>query len=252
VERADVSGALGSPEVRIGDASEVAEMLAADLEACVRRSAPEGRAFTLAIPGGSVATRCFPRLSTMDLGGSRLEFFWVDERALPPSHADSNYGLATQLWLGPANVPAECIHRMAGEAPDLARAARDYAAELTRHAGAPPRLDYVLLGVGSDGHVASLFPGHPGLRETGPALAIEDSPVPPPRRLSLSLSALSHGRRVAIVAFGASKARVIRECLEDPDSSLPVARVARAAERCVFLLDEAAGAGVQARAGDSG
>jgi 6-phosphogluconolactonase len=240
VEHAEVSRTPASPEVRVGEASEVVEWLAADLEESARHASSEGRRFTLAIPGGSVATRCFPRLAMLSLDWSGIDLFWVDERAVPPTHAESNYGLAMRLWLEPAKVPAERIHRMPGEARDLAGAARDYGAELTRHAGSPPRLDYVLLGVGSDGHAASLFPGHPELRETEPALAIANAPVPPSRRLSLSLPALSHARRVAIVAFGGSKAKVIRECLDNPDSTLPVARVARQAERCVFLLDEAA------------
>lgn len=249
-----MSGNSASPEVRIGEASEVVEMLTADLAACVSRSAPERQAFTLAIPGGSVATRCFPRLATVRFDGPPIEFFWVDERAVPPAHPDSNYGLARRLWLAPANVPAGRIHRMAGEAADLDRAAEEYGAMLTRHAGAPPRLDYVLLGVGPDGHVASLFPGHPAPGAAGPVLAITDAPVPPRGRLSLSLPALIPARRVVIVAFGSSKARVIRECLEDlggpGGSTLPVARVAHGTERCLVLLDREAGAELDATARD--
>ncbi len=227
-------------------------MLAADLEACVRRSGADRRRFTLAIPGGSVATRCFPRLATLPLDVSRLEFFWVDERAVPPTHDDSNHALAQRLWLGPAAVPPGRVHRMRGEAPDLDRAAREYADELAKHAGDPPRLDYVLLGVGPDGHVASLFPGHRALGETEPVLAIADAPIPPPRRLSLSMPILIGAARVAIVAFGKAKAAVLREALEDPASTLPVGQVARGASSGLILLDRAAGAGLSARAGDSG
>jgi 6-phosphogluconolactonase len=234
-----VSRTPASPEVRVGDASEVVELLAADLEACVRRSAAERPRFSLAIPGGSVATRCFPRLATLSLDWSRIDFFWVDERAVPPDHHDSNFRQAASLWLDPARVPAACIHRMPGEAADLARAAREYSGELIRDAGDPPRLDYVLLGVGPDGHVASLFPGHASQLEDRPVLEVADAPVAPTRRLSLSLQVLIQARRTAIVAFGASKAAVIREALEDIGSTLPVAQVARRAERCLILLDRA-------------
>ncbi len=215
-------------------------MLAADLEAHFRSATAERRPFTIAIPGGSVATRCFPRLAALALDWSNVEFFWVDERAVPPDHPDSNYRLARALWLDPAGVPAGRIHRMHGEAADLDRAAAEYADALTLNAGDPPRLDYVLLGVGPDGHVASLFPGHIALGKEQPALAIADAPKPPRRRLSLSLSVLMNARRVAIVVFGSAKAGVIREALEDVTSTLPVAQVARGARRCLILLDPAA------------
>ena len=243
MERPDVSGALEPPEVRIGEPSDVIEMLAADLEAYVAHAARER--FTLAIPGGSVATRCFPRLAALPLDWSKIEFFWVDERAVTPMHDQSNYASAVRAWLGPAAVPAARIHRMAGEGADLERAAREYEAELTGVAGNPPRLDYVLLGVGSDGHVASLFPGHRALRETRPVLAITDAPSPLPRRLTLSLPVLTRAARVVVVAFGRSKSQVLREALSDPASTLPVARIAREAPGCLFLLDRDAGSAGQ-------
>lgn len=231
-----MSGTPSSPGIRIGDAADMVEVLAADLETCVSQAFGRGRPFTVAIPGGSVARRCFPRLAALPLDGSSLDFFWTDERAVPPTHPDSNYALASALWLGPARIPAERIHRMPGEAADLDRAARACADELTKIAGSPPRLDYVLLGVGADGHVASLFPGHRSLLETDPVLAITDAPSPPPRRLTLSLPVLIGATRVVIVAFGRAKARVVREALEDPASTLPVAQVARGAPSCLILL----------------
>ena len=237
----DSPGPEAMPEIRIGETADVVEMLAADLETHARHSLSERRPFTLAIPGGSVARTCFPRLAVLELDWSNIELFWVDERAVPPGDPNSNYGLARALWLEPARVPAGRVHRMRGEADDLDRAAQEYANELTRNAGAPPRLDYVLLGVGADGHVASLFPGQPALAQKQSVLAIEDAPRPPPCRLSLSLPVLMNARRVVVVAFGTEKAPVIREAVEDGGSPLPVAQVARGARRCLFLLDRAAG-----------
>lgn len=227
---------MSAPEIRTGAPAELVAILAADLEAHARLGPLRGR-FTIAIPGGSVATTCFPRLSTLALDWPAIEFFWVDERAVPPDDPASNFGRARALWLDPAGVPGTRVHRMRGEAADLEGAARGYAAELTAAAGDPPRLDYVLLGVGPDGHVASLFPGHPALGEAGPALAIADAPMPPPRRLSLALPVLAAARRVAIVAFGETKARLIREALADPDSMLPVAQVARGATSTLVLIE---------------
>ncbi|MGH7729826.1 MAG: 6-phosphogluconolactonase [Candidatus Eiseniibacteriota bacterium] len=247
-----MSGARASPDVRIGDRGFVAQALAAHVLAEAGRALAEQGTFTIALPGGSVASQCFPRLAALALDWSRIEFFWVDERAVPPTSPESNYAAARNLWLEPARVPGERVHRMPGEADDLERAAREYAGELQGIAGTPPRLDCVLLGVGPDGHVASLFPGHPALLDGRPVLAIEDAPKPPPRRLSLSLPVLAGAARVAIVAFGEEKAEVIREALEDARSMLPVARVVRSARRCALLLDRAAASGIRGDSGPAG
>ncbi len=232
--------ARASPEVRFGELAFVVEALAADFEAEAGHALARRAPFTIAIPGGSVARNCFPRLANLQLDWSLVEFFWADERAVPPTSPESNYAVARSLWLEPAAVPDGRIHRMRGEAAALDRAAQDYADELAKVAGTPPRLDYVLLGVGPDGHVASLFPGHPASLAGGSVLVIEDAPRPPPRRLSLSLAVLTNARRVVIVAVGKEKAGVIREALDDAASALPVARAAREARSCVFLLDRAA------------
>jgi len=199
--------------------------------------AARGR-FTLALPGGSVATSFFPRLARVPFDWSRTDFFWGDERAVPPDHPDSNYAAARSLWLTPAGVPEASVHRMKAEEPDLGEAAADYARELAGVAGSPPRLDLVLLGVGPDGHVCSLFAGHPvlGLRDRAVAV-VEDSPKPPPRRLTLTLPVVTGAELVIVVALGRGKAEIIRAALEDSGSALPVALVARQARRATFLLD---------------
>ncbi len=98
-------------------------------------------------------------LATLAVDWTHIEIFWIDERAVPPDHPDSNYALASRLLLVPARVPAARIHRMHGELPDLDQAARRAADELKSIAGDPPHLDLALVGVGEDGHVASIFPG---------------------------------------------------------------------------------------------
>ena len=231
-----------SPAVQIDDAAQVPDRIAADIEAEARVVFARGGSFRIAVPGGSVAERCFPRIARLAIDWAKLDVCWVDERAVPPSSPDSNYAAARASWLEPAGVPAARVHRMRAEMPDLDAAARAYADELGAVAGTPPRLDYVLLGVGPDGHMASLFPGHPALEDARTVIAIVDAPKPPPRRLSLGLGALTSAARVAIVAFGKDKAPVIREAIRDAGSTLPVARVARAAARCTFVLDRDAGA----------
>src|SRR5438445_3218085 len=142
------------PEILIASPTALAEALAADFTAHGQRALRLRGQFTIALSGGSLATQFFPRLARLPFDWSRTEFFWADERAVPPSDPESNYAVAMSLWLGPAKVPPANIHRVRGENADLNGAARDYAAELVQIAGTPPRLDLVMLGVGPDGHVA--------------------------------------------------------------------------------------------------
>src|SRR5688500_10011471 len=136
-------------EVIVAERQGLAEKFVADLEAAVR-AAPPDRAFTLAVPGGSVAEAFFPSLAAAAIDWTRVEIFWTDERAVAATSPDSNVGLARRLWLEPARVPHARIHPMDGTTDDLAAAAAAYDAELRGIAGMPPVLDYVLLGVGED------------------------------------------------------------------------------------------------------
>jgi 6-phosphogluconolactonase len=227
-----------SAEVIVQSAPALAETFARRVERAAAAAVAARGAFSIALSGGSVAEAFLPRLARAPLDASRLQVFWGDERAVPPDHPDSNYALARSLWLGPAGIPAAGIHRMAGEAADRGAAARAYEDELRRVLGDPPRLDLALLGVGPDGHVASLFPGHPLLGESQRfAAAVEDAPKPPPRRLTLTLPAFAAARLVVVAALGAGKAPAIAEALADEASALPVAQVTRLAARTLFLLD---------------
>ena len=235
-------------ETLVDKPSFLAEALGARIVSLARDAIAARGAFSMALPGGSVATTVFPVLARLPLDWTRIDFFWGDERAVPSDHPDSNYGLARSLWLDAAKVPAERVHRMEAEAPDPARAAAAYEALLVERAGRPPRLDLALLGVGPDGHVCSLFPGHPLLEERERWVAvIEDSPKPPPRRLTLTLPAVAAARLVVVAALGRGKAEVVREALEDPASRLPLALVARQASQAWFLLDPGAAALLRGR-----
>jgi 6-phosphogluconolactonase len=235
-------------ETLVDKAVFLADALAARFVEEGRRAVATRGAFTVALPGGSVATTFFPRLAQVDFDWSKTDFFWGDERAVPPDHPDSNYALARSLWLEPVGVPQPRIHRMPADAPDLRAAAAAYERELEASAGRPPRLDLVLLGVGPDGHVCSLFPGHPLLAERSRWVAVvEDSPKPPPRRLTLTLPVLTAAELVVIAALGASKAAVVREALEDKESRLPIGLVARQARRTLILLDREAARLMRAR-----
>ncbi len=185
-----------------------------------------------------MGTTFFPRLAQAAVDWSRTEFFFGDERAVPASDPESNFGLARSLWLEPAGVPASRIHCMEADAADPEAAARAYSDAMVRLLGAPPRLDLALLGVGPDGHVCSLFPGHPLLRDEVRYVAfVGDSPKPPPRRLTLTMPVLAAAELVVVAALGSEKAEVVREALEQPASALPLALVTRRARRAVFFVD---------------
>jgi 6-phosphogluconolactonase len=201
--------------------------------------ASHGR-FAMAVPGGSVAEKILPALVGATVDWSRVAIFWGDERAVAADAPDSNYGLARRMLLDRVPLDPSNVHRMPSEQADLNAAADAYARDLGRALGGRP-LDVVLLGMGPDGHVCSLFPGHRALDEpTRTVLPIIDSPKPPPRRLTLTLVALSGAPLVCVAAFGAEKADAVRDAIESPASRLPVALAARSGKRALFLLDAAA------------
>ena len=162
----------------------------------------------------------------------------VDERAVRPDHPDSNYGLASRLLLQPAGVVPSRVHRMHGELDDLDAAARRAAGELARVPGNPPHLDLALVGVGEDGHVASIFSGSAALQPgSQPVVSIHSAPKPPPRRLTMTLPVLANARRVIVAGFGPVKAQVLHAALHGESPAAPVAELLRRAPSSLVLVD---------------
>jgi 6-phosphogluconolactonase len=183
--------------------------------------------FDVALTGGSSA-HLYAAIDPHAVNWACTHLWWGDERAVAPHHLDSNYRLAQESLISRVSIPKANVHRMPADAADLAAAARAYEAAL------PGALDLVHLGVGPDGHVCSLFPGHPLLEERARRVAvITDSPKPPPRRLTLTLPALQAARSRVVTAAGAEKASIVAR-RDDP--TLPVARVGPAR----WLIDPAA------------
>ena len=227
-----------SVETIVAPPAELARDFAARVSDAAQRARTAGRALSLVLPGGSVAEAFFPVLALAAIDWTMVEVFWGDERAVPRDDRDSNYRLADELLLRRVAIDPARVHRMPADAADLDAGGRCYEAELERVLGNPLRFDIVLLGVGPDGHICSLFPGHPALSETSRrVLAVTDSPKPPRERLTLTVPALA-GAEIYIAAFGAAKADVIRAALSSPASPLPVARAARAGRRSLFMLDD--------------
>ncbi len=229
------------PEILIAPPADLAGIFALLFEAEARQALARRGRFSCAVPGGSAAEVFFPPLARLALDWGRVDIFWVDERAVPASDPESNYSLARRLWLSPAGIPPERVHRMGADGIDLPAAAAASEDDLIRTLGRPPRLDLGLLGIGPDGHVASLFPGHVALDETERCVAaVPDAPKPPPRRLTLTFEVLAEARLLVFGAFGDAKAAAIRDGVTKADSPLPVARLLREASRAFLFVDQEA------------
>lgn len=206
--------------------------------------------FTVAISGGSLPKLLGPALVNSPLNTPiawpAWHVFFADERCVPLTDSESNYRLAAETLFNHVDIPPTQIYPI-NEALSPAQAAADYQANLHRvfsNATPFPRFDLILLGMGEDGHTASLFPGHPLLNETECWVAeILNSPKPPPERLTLTLPVINNARHVAFVATGAGKADILPQILEDKplsDTSLPAQRVQPVNGKLHWFVDEAA------------
>lgn len=225
---------------------------AATLTLKLRRQALEERGrFLLALSGGRTPEQLYHRLATVSTGSewTSTDFFFSDERCVPPEHSESNFHLAEQALFRPLNIPQPHIHRMRGEHPDPDTAAREYEdvlqAVTNTARGGWPHLDLVLLGVGNDGHTASLFPGTDALHERRRWVTVGHAPSDPPRRLTLTLGVINQATVVLFLASGESKAGIVKTILEpqqESDRQLPAALVRPERGRLIWVLDRAAAA----------
>ena len=228
------------PEIIVDTPANLAEQLTARIAGQGMRALASRGRFAVALPGGSVARAFFPRFARESFDWPRVDFFWTDERAVPVTDPESNYGLARAIWLDPAAVPADRMHRLEADSADLEAAAARAERDLIGCLGRPPRLDLALLGVGSDGHVCSLFPGHALLDEERKWVGAETAaPMPSPRRLTLTLPTLAAAELIVIAAFGNTKTDAVSAALHDPSSMLPIARALRRARQALVLLERA-------------
>jgi 6-phosphogluconolactonase len=184
---------------------------------------------SLALSGGSTPGPAYRALAGMTLPWERVDVYFVDERFVPPDHADSNYRMVEDTLLRPLRLPSAQVFRMEGEREDREQAARDYEARL------PEALDVVVLGMGEDGHTASLFPGHPALEERARRVLAVVGSKPPPWRMTLTLPVLQSARAALGLVAGAGKRDVVRRVLAG-DEALPAARVKNAQ----WMMDPAA------------
>jgi len=236
------------PEIRIFNDLEDLSRAAANLfvEQADQSIAARDR-FLAALNGGSTPTRLFELLAT-DYGKrvdwSRVHVFWGDERCVSPDDAGSSYGQARDIWLSHVLIPDANIHRIQGELGPV-EAAKDYSLTLREFASPPlrwPRLDLIYLGMGEDGHTASLFPGSPvdGSEPTMPVTAhYQDRPA---NRVSLTPVVFNSAHVIVFMATGEKKANTLAEVLSDRynPAQYPAQRIAPNDGRLIWLVDEAA------------
>lgn len=244
-------------DVRIvADLDAVSQAVIDELSTIVPLVLAEQPTFSIALSGGSTPKRLFAMLAAMGPGAlpwDRIEVYFGDERCVGPEHADSNYRMAKETLIDPLGLDAKRVHRIRGEEPDHAAAAKAYEDELRPLCGDTtwPVFDYVLLGMGSDGHTASLFPGSPALHEITRWCVANpvDSPLTKGKttRITLTAAAINHARRVRFLVCGADKAPALDHVLRGGarHEEYPSQLIHPHTGRLVWLVDRAAAGGLE-------
>jgi len=234
------------PTVRIfKDADELSRAAAELFVTLAVQAIRERGRFLVALSGGSTPMALYRLLALEPIDWTRIHVFWGDERLVPPEDPENSYGQAWEALLKHIPIPTENIHRVASELDPVA-AARDYASILREFAAPPldwPRFDLVLLGLGEDGHTASLFPGSP-VDATEPVIAVTAQyQGRPARRVTLTPLVFNAARQVIFLVTGANKAVTLKGVFSDYNSSeqIPAKRIQPADGQVTWLVDKAAG-----------
>ena len=213
----------------------------------VRAARADHRRVHVALAGGRSPKHTYELLARTPQEWAEVQVWFADERCVGPEDDQSNYRMVAESLLVPARIAPERVHRMEGElGPE--EGARRYARALLasvprarapgQQAG-PPALDLAVLGIGEDGHVASLFPDAPSLQDEASAcLGVRDSPKPPPERITLGLPVLRAAQRCLLLATGAEKTAAVAAMLAEPSPHVPASLLAR--ERLTVIVDDAA------------
>jgi len=239
-----------TPDVRVHrDADSLAAATATALLETIGAAAAGGAGCSLALAGGTTPGALYRRLGSAPpspIGWGKVEIFWGDERYVPPEDPRSNYRMAKEAWLDRAAIPPESIHPMPTHFGDPNEAASAYEATMRgSFAGTCPRFNIILLGLGADGHTASLFPGSPALAERSRWVVAAKAPADPPVRLTLTLPVLNNAERVWFLVSGKEKAPALARVLamgKPEEFGPPAAAVRPANGTVVWWVDQAAAA----------
>jgi 6-phosphogluconolactonase len=227
---------------------ELFEVAAEEVVRAATEAVAQSGRFTIALSGGSTPKNLFNLLATNArtvFPWDRTYFFWSDERHVPPTDPESNYRMAEEIMLSKIPVNAGNVFRIAAENPDAAAAAEAYEQTLRKffqlQPGQVPAFDLILLGMGPDGHTASLFPNTAGLQEKTRLVIANWVDKLKANRLTMTLPVLNSAREVAFLASGTDKAQVLRTVLEEdaPPEQYP-AKLVRPTGRLIWFVDRAA------------
>ena len=242
---------------RFDDLDALSAAAADELATLVRDAVVDRGTCSVALSGGSTPERLFRLLAGAGRGAlpwEHVDLWWGDERTVPPDHADSNYRMARESLIDPLGLAASHVHRIAAELPDHDACARTYSRELVTALGSPPTFDVVLLGMGPDGHTASLFPGSPALDETSRWVVanLVTSPLVhgTATRITLTAPALNAARHIRFLVGGADKAAALAQVLEgEPDTKrYPSQLIGPDSGDLEWFVDTAAAAGLRGAA----
>ncbi|HEV8385806.1 MAG TPA: 6-phosphogluconolactonase [Candidatus Acidoferrales bacterium] len=246
------------PRVMVCTDEEVVARAAAELfvQLSGRYIADEG-AFRVALSGGNTPRPLYRLLGSDEFRSQvdwrAVQLFWGDERGVPPDHPESNYGVVHRELLPRVSIPRENIHRMEAERPDVEQAAREYEQVLRRelplNALGVPQFDLVLLGLGADGHTASLLPTSKDWRDARDLVAAPHEQISGVRRMTLALPVLNAARHVIFLVTGEAKADILRRVVKERDPSLPARQVRPTQGELLFIVDRAAAARLEGSAG---
>ncbi len=236
---------LSEADIRILNApQELFQAAAAEFIALASTAIRDHRKFTVALSGGSTPKSLYSVLARSALPWDKIFFFWSDERHVPPDHPESNYRMAKEALLSKVPVPPENIFRVRAEEKDANVVAKDYEEALRSFFGLRPgefpRFDLILLGLGPDGHTASLFPNTAALNETKLLVVANWVEKFKANRITFTYPVLNNAACVIFLVSGADKADMVRTVLEDGRADLPSQRVHPVNGRLLWLLDKGA------------
>jgi 6-phosphogluconolactonase len=245
---------MSAPEVIVyRDGPLLAQAVAARLVTGLTDAAAARGSASVVLTGGGIGTKVLEELAAAPardaIDWRHLDIWWGDERFVPAGDPDRNETGARAALLDHVDVDPARVHPMPGpdgpdgDDPDAAAARyASWLAEAAAPEGPVPAFDVLMLGIGPEGHVASLFPGLPALNDERPVVAVRNSPKPPPTRLSLTFPSIQAAREIWILASGEEKADAVARALSGADPAQLPAAGARGRQRTLFLLDGAAAA----------
>jgi 6-phosphogluconolactonase len=206
----------------------------------VRTAIAARQSCSIALSGGSTPQPLYAALATIDLPWHQIHIYWGDERYVAPTHPDSNYGMAKKVWLDLVSMPPENIHPIPTDLADPQMAAAAYEREIQLADGSMPVFDIILLGMGDDGHTASLFPHTAALSVRDRSIAVGDKDGQP--RLTFTATLINHARSVIFLISGASKKPALAAVFAPTgDADLYPSRLIQPEGDLLWLLDAAAG-----------